>query len=321
MKRSELAFTALLVPLDALMLFLAFLAAYYLRDNVTLLSPDVIGGLSSRIQYNPASTIQPYAQYLHYVAYLVPGMVAIFALTGLYSLTRTASFWQRLGKVALGVSVGLFFILLLFLFKRDFFLPRTTVLYSWLFGIVFVMAGRALIRLIQQALYRLGTGVVRVGVVGNNEAAKTLMKQLTKGWSAQYSLVKIEEDDVDGLLPHITRDQIDELIIVNEKFTVENLITLRNRCLEQHVGFGFLPRALTALQGADYTIHEELGIPVIEVKPTPLDGWGRIAKRTFDIVVSTLLIIIASPFYLLIGLVMFLTSGSPLVIRHKRIGR
>ncbi|HSI20783.1 MAG TPA: sugar transferase, partial [Verrucomicrobiae bacterium] len=153
------------------------------------------------------------------------------------------------------------------------------------------------------------------------EAAKTLMKQLTKGWSAQYSLVKIEEDDVDGLLPHITRDQIDELIIVNEKFTVENLITLRNRCLEQHVGFGFLPRALTALQGADYTIHEELGIPVIEVKPTPLDGWGRIAKRTFDIVVSTLLIIIASPFYLLIGLVMFLTSGSPLVIRHKRIGR
>ncbi len=322
MKRSELVFTALLIPLDALMLFAAFVAAYYLRDNFTLLSPGLIGGLSTKLQYNPASQIEPFGQYLHYVWYLIPGMVVIFAISGLYSISRSARFWERLSRIVLGVSVGLFFILLLFLFKRDFFLPRTTVLYSWVLGIIFVTAGRFSVRMLQRTLYKAGIGAVRVGVLGNSDMAKKLVKRLTQRWRAQYVLAELSGDDVDELLPTINRDSLDELLVVNDKFSIEDLIRLRNHCLEQHVSFGFSPRAFTALQGAAYVIRDEVGFPIIEVRPTPLDGWGRISKRIFDIVISLLLIVLCSPFYLIIGIALLVTSGgSPLVFRHKRIGR
>lgn len=322
MKRSELFFTALLIPLDAVMLFLAFVVAYYLRDNVTLFSPELIGSLSSRIQYSPATLTQTFTQYLHYIWYLVPGLVVIFALTGLYSLRRSMRFWERFGRIILGVSMGLFFILLLFLFKKDFFLPRTTVLYSWVLGILFVTVGRALLRLVQRVFYARGVGRVRVGVIGNNELARSLVKRLNLGWSAQYALAEIEGDDVDELLPQINRDTVDEFIVVNEKFSIEELTQLRNRCLEQHVSFGFLPRAFTAMQGAAYDVRQEVGLPIIEVRPTPLDGWARIVKRSFDVVVSIILVIILSPVYLLIAILQKVSApNAPIIFRNKRIGR
>lgn len=322
MKRSELFFTALLVPLDAVMLVLAFATAYYLRNNVTLLSPEFVGSISSRIEYNPAALSESFAQYLHYVWYLVPGLVIIFALTGLYSLRRSMRFWERFGRIVLGVSMGLFFILLLFLFKRDFFLPRTTVVYSWVLGIVFVTLGRTLLRLVQRIFYSQGVGRVRVAVVGNTELARTLVKRLNQSWSAQYVLAEVDGDEVDDLLPQITRDTVDELIVVNEKFNVDELTRLRNHCLEQHVSFGFLPRAFTAMQTATYEVHQEVGLPIIEIRPTPLDGWGRIVKRVFDVVVSILFLIILSPVFLLIGILQKITAPSlPIIFRNKRIGR
>jgi exopolysaccharide biosynthesis polyprenyl glycosylphosphotransferase len=322
MKRSELFFTALLIPLDAVMLFLAFAVAYYLRDNVTLVSPEFVGSISSRIQYNPATLAQPFTQYLHYIWYLIPGLILIFALTGLYSLKRSMRFWERFGRIILGVSMGLFFILLLFLFKKDFFLPRTTVLYSWVLGIAFVTIGRALLRLLQRVFYKKGIGRVRVGVIGSSEMARALVKRLNQGWSAQYALAEIEGDEVETLLPQVDRDILDELIVVNEKFSVDELTQLRNRCLEQHVSFGFLPRAFTAMQGAAYDVRQEVGLPIIEVRPTPLDGWARIVKRSFDIVVSLILVVIVSPLYLLIAILQKASAPkAPIIVKNRRIGR
>jgi exopolysaccharide biosynthesis polyprenyl glycosylphosphotransferase len=323
MKRSELFFTSLLVPLDALMLLVAFAAAYYLRDQVVLVSPELIGGLSERIQYFPDSDIQPFNEYLRYVLYLVPGMIGIFALTGLYSVRPSTRFWQRLGKVTLGVSIGLFFILLLFLFQRDFFLPRTTVLYSWVLGIIFVMWGRWIVRLFQRGLYGFGIGAVRVAVLGSPELAGQLVKQLTRLNNAQYMNVPAPAGlTADEIVPQISRDQMDELVIFNEKFSIDDLIRIRNKCLEEHVGFGFVPRAFTALQGAAYAIRDEVGLPVIEVRPTPLEGWGRIYKRGFDVVMSALLILFFLPLYvLIIGALIMTGQGTPLTFKHKRIGR
>jgi exopolysaccharide biosynthesis polyprenyl glycosylphosphotransferase len=323
MKRSELIMSALLIPLDALMLIAAFVAAYYLRDNVTLVTPEMIGSLSAQFQYNPASAIGPFSQYLRYILWLIPCMIAIFALTGLYNPRMSARFPQRFGRIVLGVSGGLFFILLLFLFKRDFFLPRTTVLYSWVLGIVFVTAGRLLVRLAQHGLYRMGIGAVRVAVLGTTEMAQTLVKRLSQGGIAQYVWVNdLPNESVEDILPVISRDRMDELVVVNERYSIDDLLRLRNRCLEQHVGFGFVPRAFTALQGAAYEIRDQVGLPMIQVRPTPLDGWGRITKRLFDLIIGTLLVIIATPFYVIISLLIRLTSpGAPLIFRHKRIGR
>jgi exopolysaccharide biosynthesis polyprenyl glycosylphosphotransferase len=322
MKRSEIFFSAILIPLDFLALLAAFSVAYYLRDSVTLVSPEVIGSLTERVQYNPASTILPFGNYLHYVGYIIPAMIAIFAFAGLYSIRSTTPFLRRLMQIVIGVSGGEFFILLLFLLKREFFLPRTTLIYSWILGIVFVTLVRYLVRLSQKFLYRYNIGVVRVGVIGNTQAAKDLMSRLRNRMNSTYSLAaRFDGVDVNEVVPLIDKDKMDELVVMSTHYANDDLILLRNRCLEHHIGFSFVPPLLTALDSASYDVRHETGIPMIEVRPTPLEGWGRVFKRFFDVLLSIVLIIIFSPLYLLIILMQKSANPGPLFIHHARIGR
>ena len=76
----------------------------------------------------------------------------------------------------------------------------------------------------------------------------------------------------------------------------------------------------TGLQTSKFEIGMLDGEPLIEVKNTPLDGWGRIIKRTFDIIFSALGIIIASPIMLLIAILVRLDSKGPIIYKNERIG-
>ncbi|MDO8435258.1 MAG: sugar transferase, partial [bacterium] len=62
------------------------------------------------------------------------------------------------------------------------------------------------------------------------------------------------------------------------------------------------------------------GIPVIEIKRTPLDGWGKVLKRCFDMAVSGFLFVLTLPVSILIALIVFLTSDGPVIYRNRRCG-
>ena len=67
-------------------------------------------------------------------------------------------------------------------------------------------------------------------------------------------------------------------------------------------------------------VSELLGIPIVEVKRTTLDGWGRVFKRLFDIIVSALLIIILSPILILTALLIVLDSRGPVFFSQRDDG-
>jgi exopolysaccharide biosynthesis polyprenyl glycosylphosphotransferase len=321
MKRSEIFFSVFQVPLDFFLLLAGFITAYALRDAGFVLTPQVPGDLGSVVRYGSLSEILPLKEYLRYVLYIIPVMIAIFGLTGLYAMRGSLPLAKKAIRVFLGVSVGLFFVLLLFLLRNDFFLPRSTVLYAWAFCTLYVLLGRMCIRGIQVLLKKVGIGVIRLGVVGSEEAVTTILLGLLHHPHSLYRLdSRLESLQVDKLIRQLNADKLDELIVVNEHYDTEDLIKIRNHCLEHQVTFSFVPSLFTKLQ-SNYTVRGEFGMPAIEVNPTPLDGWGRVIKRMFDIVASLVLIILFSPLYVFISLWMLLTSPGPLIYKNKRLGK
>jgi exopolysaccharide biosynthesis polyprenyl glycosylphosphotransferase len=322
MKRSEIIFSSLLLPSDFFALLVAFALSYYIRDQFLFLGPINVGSLGERLKYAPSGAIVlTFDHYLHYIAFIIPAMLVIFSLVGLYAIRSNATWIQRVARILIGVSVGEFFILLLFLLKKDFFLPRSTVIYSWILGVAFVLLGRVVILLIQKALHVYDVGVIRVGVVGNTPAAFHLSAQIQKYRFTSYRLVThLKSASVAELQDAMARSKLDEIIIANDDYTDEDLIAVRNYCLEEHVGFSFVPSLLTALSST-FEIRNIVNLPMIEVRPTPLEGWGRVQKRFFDLMFATLLIILFSPVYLVIAVLMMFFSPGPLIFRHKRIGR
>lgn len=321
MKRSEILFTVLKVPVDLLCLVAGFWLAYQLRDAFGTVAPELLGSLGSELNYVPSGQLQPISTYFHYLGYIIPGMLLIFAATGLYAIRSELGWFRRALQVLIGVSVGEFVILLLFLLKANFFLPRSTVLYSWVLCTVLVLLGRALVRGVQKLLYQSGVGVMRVGVVGKNAAAERLVEQLKGSPFSAYRLAGwFAADDVEAILAKLDKEQLDELIVVADQYGNDDLVRLRNHCLEGHIGFSFVPSMLTALDSS-FDIRQMVGLPLVEVRPTPLEGWGRVVKRIFDILASLFLIILFSPVFLIVAALMKLTSPGPLIYKHLRYGR
>ncbi len=321
MKRSELWLTVLLIPVDAVMLLLAYATSYWLRSEGYLLSPSFLASLSEQARYVPGELI-PFQEYLSLAYYLVPIGILAFAATGLYRIRPLLPLGQRLARLAIGVTTSQFAILLIFLFRREFFLPRTTFIYTWILAFLFVGLGRLLFAQIQRYLHRFGIGVVRLGIVGDQVLATRVAGQFNARNQATYVLSKQYHNlSVDELCLAIQGSEIDELIVATEQYSDQDLVKIRVRCLEEHIGFSFVPAAFAVLNGASYRVRYEVDVPLIEVLPTPLDGWGRVVKRLFDVVVGAAFLVVLSPLLLLLMLAVYLSSPGPVFFRQARVGR
>jgi lipopolysaccharide/colanic/teichoic acid biosynthesis glycosyltransferase len=60
---------------------------------------------------------------------------------------------------------------------------------------------------------------------------------------------------------------------------------------------------------------------MVAVHQTALVGWGRVVKRTTDIVVSICALIVASPIMLITALLVKLSDGGPILFRQPRLTR
>lgn len=319
MKRSEIYYSASLIPLDIIALVLAFLISYFIRDSFTLISPEVFGPLASKLQYFPGGELLPFLKYWRYVTFIIPVMVFIFALNGLYAIRSTESWSKRFFQILIGVSVGEFAILLLFLLKKDFFLPRSIVLYSWLISTFMVFALRYLAHIIRYAVQG-ESSVIRVGIVGHGVLLSEISKRLKMIKYAKFrTIFTMDTLDEQKVANKISKNHIDQLIVANDEHNNKDLILLRNLCLQEHIEFLLVPSLFSKLP-TSYEVGMLGDLPMVFVKPTPLDGWGRVWKRLFDLIVSFLMIVIGSPIFLLVALLIKITSPGPLLYKQKRIG-
>jgi exopolysaccharide biosynthesis polyprenyl glycosylphosphotransferase len=68
-------------------------------------------------------------------------------------------------------------------------------------------------------------------------------------------------------------------------------------------------------------VHDLDGIPLIGLKPFPLDPWGRFFKRLVDMFLSGVFLVIFSPVFAVVSLAVVLESRGGVFYRQERIGR
>jgi exopolysaccharide biosynthesis polyprenyl glycosylphosphotransferase len=101
----------------------------------------------------------------------------------------------------------------------------------------------------------------------------------------------------------------------NSKKTIE----LINLCRSSHIGYAFLPPVFADVP--HQLIVERMGLtPLLRFQPTPLDGWGRVWKRAFDIIISSILLILFTPVFILISIAIVIESGFPIFYISRRVG-
>jgi Undecaprenyl-phosphate glucose phosphotransferase len=62
------------------------------------------------------------------------------------------------------------------------------------------------------------------------------------------------------------------------------------------------------------------GVPIISLNDSPLFGWNALLKRGMDLVLSAIALLLLAPVYLLISLLIKLTSAGPILYKQERMG-
>lgn len=304
MKKSELFFTLLLLPVDILMVLLAFILAYKFRLS---------------FEFVPVIYVEPFPNYFHLILWTMPVWTLIFAMNGLYS-TERRGVAREFGKIVVSVSAAIALLTVGIFLTRTFFFSRLIIAISWILAIILVLFGRYLILFIQRLLYRWGYGVHRVIVIGHNGGTKSLAHQLNENKNLGYKIIKlIDRDGISKIAEIVRRNPADEILVADVEMDQREIEQVANFCHQNNLGFKMIPN-LFLVQSSHTNIQTLAGVPVLEFKRTPLDGWGRIIKRFFDILWSIIFIIILSPIMLIIALLVKLTSAGPILFRQERVG-
>ncbi len=310
MKKSELIFNALLVPIDFLMIVFAGMLAYFLRFNneLSALRPIVFD-----LSFN---------RYMEIVLAISPVFIVSFAFAGLYNMRSVRKFWKEISQIAVGVSAGFMFIIFIAFMQREMFSSRFIFFAAWFFAIGTVIFGRVIIRIIQGWMAsKCKFGFHRLVLIGKNGVVKTIQREVKNNKILGYKIIRKLKDFRIEELERIFKDPgIDEIILCSSDLKKEKVQELLNFCQEKNIDFKFVPDMFQA-QAALFEMQTISNITFIEVKRTPLDGWGKIIKRAFDIVASLLGLIILSPMFFLLAIIIKMDSAGPIFVRLERVGK
>jgi exopolysaccharide biosynthesis polyprenyl glycosylphosphotransferase len=78
--------------------------------------------------------------------------------------------------------------------------------------------------------------------------------------------------------------------------------------------------SLTDIAGPRVHMRHVAGLPFVQVEEPQSDRAGGWAKRTFDLVVAGTLVVLLSPVLALVGLLIRLQDGGPVLYRQRRVG-
>ncbi|MDD2487214.1 MAG: sugar transferase [Candidatus Gracilibacteria bacterium] len=323
MKRYEIIFGTLRLPVEFLIVFFSFFIARSIR-----LVTDLIPRVHLPIKTIATENLIEFALFGSFV------FILVFIFSGLYKIKISNSKVKEFFDIIKCLSIWfIFYIAILYLANGYVYsteIPRLIIFFSLLISFVFIIIERFLINKVIENLLKRGT-VERYKVIlitKTNELE--IINEIKRNF--YYDLVGyINKDcikdmevpylgDFKDLKNLIKRGGLDEIYYINSDFSTKQIEEIFEYSRIYGIRYKYLANTFDLIKNNTETLF--LGkIPIIEIKSIGLTPWGRVIKRTFDIFSSFMGILILSPLFIFVGLLIKIEDpDGPVIYRNKRVG-
>jgi exopolysaccharide biosynthesis polyprenyl glycosylphosphotransferase len=226
-----------------------------------------------------------------------------------------------------------------FLFKVD--LARGYVLIAFPVGMLTLMLSRWMWRQ-WLGVQRLGGGYSdKVLLVGSEASAAQIARELIRQPRAGYRVVGAcvpgsqrrdgEQElpgtsvpvvgTVDSVLSALDETGADTVVITSSDELPSERVRQISWSLEPGRRHLVVAPSLIDVGGPRIHTRPVVGLPLIHIETPRYEGPKLVTKRAFDLVVSSLLIVLLSPLLVTIAIVVKATSPGPVLFRQRRVGR
>lgn len=208
-------------------------------------------------------------------------------------------------------------------------------------GVLALLAGRWLVRQHLAIDRKNGRSVSKLLIIGSPQSAEHLANSLKGAPAAGYLPVSAHlpgaaddfrnlallsvpvagvEAGFDGILGSILAAEVDAVAIsAGAALPPSDLRRLGWELAARDIGMILAP-ALTDIAGPRIHTQPVAGLPLIHVSTPKLTGGKKVAKRAFDIVGAGTLVLLLSPVFLVVGLMIKATSAGPIFYSQERVG-
>lgn len=267
--------------------------------------------------------------------YLIYNLTWIFValVNNIYSLNWRKDFRAiiRFNLINVTIYTGIISVVLL-LVKEPVF--SRLIVYGSILLLLFlkIISGYFLFRLVGILRSR-GKNIRRILILGAGRSGRKINDIIQKNPELGFKIVGFLDDkEKENELSEMILGKLDDLSKVLSSVNIDEIIIalpLYNKNLIQSAinygeHYGIRIRLIPdfyKLLGRSFEISKIGDLPVINVREVPLDDlMNCLLKRTFDICFSFIIVLLFSPLYLLISLIIILESKGPVLYCPVRIG-
>lgn len=324
--------TVLLVIFDALLAPALFLLAFRLRHpEKGIFLPDTIG-------LHP--DFAPYAGILLVIPLI---QISTFGYRGLYRVRGEFSFSDDFINIFKAFSIGALIVSFFAFFWRGgytyqaFSYSRLVFILYYLLGLTVFIGYRAALRSLQTFYRRRHINVIPILILGSNGVAEMCLNEIAHDPKLGRRVVGFVTGDgkppksealhawptlgrYDEMHRFIRLYGIREVLITDPNLSPELFFNTMVKCGRgSRVVFRVVPNLFNCIPRK--TFVEQMGsVPMVRLFEEPLSGFARVLKRSVDLIVSFLILLVTAPLWLLIALAVKLESRGPVFYRQERVG-
>lgn len=302
--------------------------------SIDVLSLSVASALGA--WWAEATDEYPPGQY--WVILFVPVVIAMLGVRGVYRRRLNREFLDEVGPIEATIAISTMFLLGIMLIGNETGRPGATVVKIWICAAVLMPFGRLIRVIIQRQLRRHHHLVAPTLIVGNGRVAGHIISRLEE--FPEYGLGPVgiidaepwfgQPGDPRPNLPYLgPPDNIDEAIratgaqnvVIAFSRTQDQVLTHVVRTAHQNgLRVWVVPRMFDTI-GERARIEHVGGTPLLALPHTNPRGWQFTVKHVFDRVLAAVLLLMISPVFLTLALLVKLSSPGPIFFSQPRVGR
>jgi exopolysaccharide biosynthesis polyprenyl glycosylphosphotransferase len=314
----------LLVGSDMVLVLVAFILAYWIRY---------------RLQWFREVDPVYQTELITYGPFALPMVVVVllsFHFSGVYRQRLGRGWLEEVYAIASATTIGMVTLIIITLIFRPLLYSRLIFLYTAILITLLLSYSRLIIHLVRSYLRQHGIGVTRVVLAGAGDLGRMVMRNIAAQPNLGYQLIGFLDDnpvkgttDIGrfkalGAVSNFSRVMeeyaVDQLIICLPWQSYRTVMRLLRECEMVGVKAQVVPD-LFQLTKNQMDVEVLNGIPLISTREISIAGWNLILKRAFDVVASSLVLVLAFPIFLIISLAIWLDSPGPIIYSQTRRGR
>lgn len=309
-----------LLVFDCLFVFTSIIIAYYLR----------FFGNVIQVKYGVPE--------IKYYIYMSPVIILFYLLSFNYAALYRDMERKSVSDIFIYVFLASTFAVIISLsttfFVRAFSFSRVVMIFMWLLSIILLFVWRIIYKIFYLYLFKKEIIVQKIILIGATETTASLIERINLTFSNGYKIIGVLDDKapknkkfngikilgkVNDLKKVLKKYGGDEIFIGIPDFDRKKLTEI----ILENEGVNFkIASDILGLMTKNINYDEMFGIPVFSIRELPLDKMrNRIIKRTFDILFSLICIILFLPVFIIVALLIKITSKGPIFYKQDRISR